>query len=160
MKKTMIQLAVTGMVLACATAAFAATKLPSSTTQLVDCNNSLSWYEGGIHAKATGTVTIQTTRDGGADVTVQLRNGAKCYTYVVRSHGQVLGTFTTNVGGNGGGTFHVAKVTDLSQWVAVWETVLHFLWNPDGTPVLNADGSQKWDLNGQLLCAWNPFFVP
>jgi hypothetical protein len=97
-------------------------------------------------------VTIQTTGDGGADVTVQLRNGAKSYKYVVRSHGQVLGTFTTNAGGNGGGTFHVAKVSDLSQWVAVWETVLHFVLNPDGSP--------KWDVNGQLLCAWNPFFVP
>jgi len=147
MKKTMMQLAVTGMVLACATAVFAASKLPGSTTQLEECNNSLSWYEGGIHAKATGNVTIQTTRDGGADVTVQLRSGAKWYKYVVRSHGQVLGTFTTNARGNGGGTFHVAMVSDLSQWVAVWETNLKYL--PDGT----------WDVLGQLLCAWNPFFV-
>jgi len=160
MKKTMMQLAVTGMVLACATAVLAASKLPSSTTPLVECNNSLSWYESGIHAKATGNVTIQTTRGKGADVTVQLRNGAKWYEYVVRSHGQVLGTFTTDARGSGGGTFHVEKVSDLSQWVAVWETVLHFVLNPDGSPVLNPDGSQKWDVNGQLLCAWNPFFVP
>ena len=151
MKMTMMQWAVTSLVLACATVVFAAGKLPSSTTQLVDCNNSLSWYEGGIHALAIGNVTIQTTRDGGADVTVQLRSGAKQYQYVVRSNGQVLGTFTTNARGSGGGTFHVAKVGDLGQWVSVWETVLHYVYDENGT--------QKWDVNGQLLCAWNYFFV-
>ena len=144
MKKTMMQLIVAGLVLACATAVFAA----SQTTVLQDCNGTLRTEERGIHKNANGYVTIQTYLDGSADVTVQLGQAAKLYKYVVRSHGEVLGTFTTDRRGSGGGTFRVSNVSALSQWVAVWETNLRYL--PDGT----------WDVAGQLLCAWNPFFVP
>jgi len=121
MKKTMMQLAVTVMVLACATAVFAATQTqvfkvfdgytdPDGTyTPPTD----LSQVEGGIHANLYGYVTFKTSRGGGVDITVQVRSAAKSYAYVVNSNHIELGSLNTDKKGVGSLQFHVANPSDL-----------------------------------------------
>jgi hypothetical protein len=77
MKKTMMQLIVTGLVLACSTTAFAGWSI-TSRLQAGDC---LHEVDGGIHAKAYGYVVIQTAKKGGYDVTFHLWKAAPNYSY-------------------------------------------------------------------------------
>jgi hypothetical protein len=121
MKKTMMQLAVTVMVLACATAVFAATQTrvfmvfdgytaPDGTyTPPTD----LSQVERGIHANLYGYVTFKTSRGGGVDITVQVRSAATSYAYVVNSNHIELGIFKTDKKGVGSLQFHVADPSAL-----------------------------------------------
>ena len=126
MKKTMMQLAVAGLVLACATAVFSA---PAERTVF----RTEPWtaiVQGGIHANAAGYVVVQPTKGGGAQVTVQLQQAASRYTYVVKSKGQVLGKFTTNAKGTGGLQFFVADANPvtgpLGQYINIWQTAGEF----------------------------------
>jgi hypothetical protein len=118
MKKAMILLAVTGVVLPCVGAVFAGAEktvfLPEPWTSTV---------EGGIHANANGFVIVQTTKGGGATVSVQLRKAAPGYTYVVKSNGKVLGTFRTDAKGNGVLQLYVPDPsTTLGRWINIWQT--------------------------------------
>jgi len=118
MKKGMLLLGVMGVVLACSAPVFAwAEKTvfrPEPWTATV---------EGGINASATGYVIVQTTKEGGAEVSVRLSKAAKLYTYVVKSNGKVLGTFTTDEKGSGGLQFYVADPsTTLGRWINIWQT--------------------------------------
>jgi hypothetical protein len=120
MKKTLIALAVVGMVLACAHAVFAATQ----TCVLLDAGY-LSTAQGGIHKHAYGYVEVTSVPGGGADVTVLVCHGAKSYTYVVKSDHVVRGTFTTDERGNGMLQFSFAPSADdpdLGPWINIWET--------------------------------------
>jgi len=140
MKKALIVLAVMGMVLACSTNVFGATK-----TSVFWATKSLSTADDGIHANAWGYVTFKTSRRGGVDVTVQLWSAAKSYAYVVQSKSQYIGTLTTNKKGNGQLGFHVTDPSDpndiLGEVVGIWTK-----WTPIGTHI-------------QLLYAFNPFYV-
>jgi len=135
MKKTMMQLAVTGLVLACATAVFAASQ--TSVLLVMDTNGDgvpmdLTLIENGIHANGHGYVTFNATRGGGCDVTVQLWDAAKSYTYLVfYKQGAVKPPFTTNKKGNGGITFHVNQVSEFapSGWIVIFSA------NPDVPPL-------------------------
>jgi hypothetical protein len=126
MKKTMMQLAVTGMVLACSQAVFAASL--TSVLLVMDTNGNgipinLSLIEGGIHANGHGYVTFNATRGGGCDVTVQLWDAAKSYTYLVfYERGAVKPPFTTDKKGNGGIKFHVNQVSEFapSGWIVIF----------------------------------------
>ena len=137
MKRTMMQLAVTGLVLACATAAFSA----ASERTVFRTEPWTAIVQGGIHANATGSVVVQTTKGGGAQVTVQLQKAAPRYTYVVKSKGQVLGKFTTNAKGTGGLEIFVADANPdtgpLGRFINIWQTAGEFssYWGapPDGT---------------------------
>ena len=138
MKKAMMLLAVTGVVLTCSEAVFAGAE---KTVFLREPWTST--VEGGIHANATGLVTVQTTRRGGAQVTVQLQKAAKSYKYVVKSKGKVLGTFTTNAKGTGGLQLFVPDPsTTLGQWINIWQT--------DGEP----DGSYWGSIMGDNYEDW------
>jgi len=133
MKKAMILVAVTGVVLACSGAVFA-----SAEKTVFLREPWTSTVENGIHANANGFVIVQTTKGGGAEVSVQLRKGAPRYEYVVKSNGMVLGTFRTDAKGNGGLQLYVAEPsTTLGRWINIWQTA--------GFP----DGS-NWDLYGLL----------
>jgi hypothetical protein len=122
MKKTMMQLAVTVMVLACATAVFAATQTrvfkvfdgytdPITGTYTPPTN--LSQVERGIHATLYGSVTFTPSRRGGVDITVQVRSAAKSYEYVVNSNHIELGSLKTDKKGVGSLQFHVADPSAL-----------------------------------------------
>jgi hypothetical protein len=118
MKKAMILLAMTGIVLANSGAVFAAAERtvfrPEAWTSTV---------EGGIHANAAGFVIVQTTKGGGAEVSVLLRKAAPNYEYVVKSLGKVLGTFTTDAKGTGGLQLYVPDPSaTLGQWINIWQT--------------------------------------
>lgn len=135
MKKTMMQLAVTGLVLACATAVLAATMtsvfvpfdhLPRPDNEIpLD----LTTEEGGIHAKAHGYVTFKTSRRGGVDVTVQLWDAARSYTYSVQAYGAggSRHEFTTNKRGYGGLQFHVQDARTLGQWINVYSAHTQYI---------------------------------
>jgi len=144
MKKTMMRLAVTGLVLACATAVFAATMtsvfvpfdylpFPDNETPL-----DLTTEEGGIHANAHGYVTFKTSRSGGVDVTVQLWDAAKSYTYSVQAYGAggSRHEFTTNKRGYGGLQFHVKDARTLGQWINIYSA--HTQYYPQGWPEVAA----------------------
>lgn len=115
MKKTVILLAVAGVVVVCSGAV-----LVDQTIELKD-NGGLATEENGIHAHAHGFVTVRTTRGQTVAVAVQLYDAAPTYTYVVKSAGKVLGTFTTDAKGNGGLQVCVQEKT-LGAYVNVWET--------------------------------------
>jgi len=136
MKKAMMLLAVTGVVLACSGAVFAAAE---KTTFLQEPWTST--VENGIHANAHGCVIVKTTKRGGAEVTVQLQQAAKSYMYVVKSKGKVLGTFTTDAKGNGGLQLYVTEPSiTLGQYINIWQTYGLFV-----------DGSvSNWNLYGLL----------
>ena len=128
MKKTMMRLAVTGILLACATAVFAATQTkvfmvfdgytaPDGTyTPPTD----LSAVERGIHANLYGYVTYKTSRGGGVDITVQVWSAAKSYEYVVKSNYLELGRFKTTKKGVGSLQFHVADPSALGANINLW----------------------------------------
>ena len=126
MKKTMMQLAVTVMVLACSQAVFAASQ--TSVLLVMDTNGNgipmdLTKIEGVIHANGHGYVTFKPTRGGGCDVTVQLWDAAKSYTYLVfYERGAVKPPFTTDKKGHGGITFHVNQVSEFapSGWIVIF----------------------------------------
>jgi len=118
MKRTVILPALIGVVLTCSVAVYAGVdKIWLRPMAL------LPTAEGGIHANATGFVTVQTVKGGGAQVSVQLRRAAPDYLYVVKSKGQVLGTFTTDAKGSGVLNLYVADPgTTLGQYINVWQT--------------------------------------
>ena len=108
MKKTMMQLAVTGMVLACATTVFAGPI--TSGLQAGDC---LHEVDGGVHAKAYGYVILKATK-GGYDVTFRLWQAAPSYPYYAQTRGQFFGYLMTDAKGRGSLTVHVT--TDPKTW--------------------------------------------
>ena len=126
MKKTMMQLAVTVMVLACSQAVFATSQ--TSVLLVMDTNGNgipmdLRQIEGGIHANGHGYVTFNATRGGGCDVTVQLWNAAKSYTYSVQAYGPggLRQTFTTKNNGNGSLQFHVPDPNTLGPYINIYD---------------------------------------
>jgi hypothetical protein len=114
MKKTMMQLAITGMVLACATTVFAGPI--TSRLQAGDC---LHEVDRGIHKKAYGYVVLTET-SGGYDVTYELWNAAPSYPYYASYNitpggpPGFLGWLITDKKGRGSLTAHVT--TDLGTW--------------------------------------------
>ena len=133
MNKTMLRLAVTGLVLACATAVLAATQTrvfmvfdgyTDPITGAYTPPTDLSQVEQGIHANLYGTVTFKTSRGGGVDLTVQVRSAAKSYTYVVKSNHIELGRFTTDKKGAGGLQIPVADPSTLGSTINLWTTDL------------------------------------
>jgi hypothetical protein len=146
MKKTMMQLAVMGMVLACSQAVFAQPSVlrvfdgytrPDGT---VIPPTDIKHEEGGIHKNGWGQVFLEATptlegKDGGAWVTVMLRQGARSYTYLVfYKQGAVKPPFTTDKKGNGGIKFHVNKVSEFAQVIGIHsaktEKALWYAYNP------------------------------
>ena len=110
MKKTMMLLAATGMVLACApTAVFADT-----VTIRLQGGNCLVQVDNGAHAKGYGYVVITAVKRGGYDLTYQLWNAAPSYSYWAQSGGQFFGYLTTNAKGRGSLTVRVT--THPSTW--------------------------------------------
>jgi hypothetical protein len=111
MKKTMMQLAVTGMVLACSQAVFAQTYVLWVFDGIPPTN--IKTVENGIHKNGHGYVTFQANHDEGGvvvsvDVTVVLQQAAKSYTYSVQhGPGQFRSPLTTDKKGNGVVTFTV-----------------------------------------------------
>jgi hypothetical protein len=108
MKKTMMRLAVTGLVLACATAVLAATQTRPLYVFDGDPPTDLSKVEGGIHANLYGNVAFKTGR--GASVTIQVWGAARLYEYKVYTFlttdgvtgvHRLLGTIKTNKQGVG-----------------------------------------------------------
>ncbi len=117
MKKTMMQLAVAGLVLACGANVFAAPI--TSRLQAGDC---LHEVDNGIHAKAYGYVDLKATR-GGYDVTFQLWNAAPLYSYYATSGGQFFGYLTTDKKGRGTLTVHVgSNPATWGNWIGLRET--------------------------------------
>ena len=108
MKKTMMQLAVLGLVLACATIGFA-----GPITIGLQAGNCLAQVDNGAHANGYGYVVIKAAK-GGYDVTFQLWNAAPKHSYYPTSGTQFFGYLTTNAKGNGSLTVHVD--TDPSTW--------------------------------------------
>jgi hypothetical protein len=114
MKKLMMQLAVTGLVLAWATTVFA-----GSITLRLQAGNCLAQVDNGAHANGYGYVVIKTAKGGGYDVTWQLWNAAPRYSYWAKKPGTLSNPpefqyLTTNAKGNGSLTVHVD--TDPSTW--------------------------------------------
>jgi len=83
MKKTMMQLAVTGLVLACATAVFAASQTSVLWAFQIGSVKNVDLSANAAHANGHGWVTFKSTQRGGIDVTVQLWDAAPRYTYLV-----------------------------------------------------------------------------
>jgi hypothetical protein len=114
MKKTMIVLAVMGMVLACSQAVFAQTSklwvfdgLMGPDGNWIRPPTDIVNFQGGIHANGHGYVTFQATKKG-VVVTVVLQQAAQKYTYSVQ-HGplQDRNYLTTDKKGNGSVQFTV-----------------------------------------------------
>jgi len=118
MKKATILLAASALVLACSVAVYAG----AQKIELIDDDGNLANAEEGIHANANGFVVVNTTPEGATDVTIQiqLRDAAPGYAYVVKSGGNVLGTFTTNTKGSGGLHINLADEADLGGAVNIW----------------------------------------
>ncbi len=117
MKKTMMQLAVAGTLLACVANVFADSI--SAWLQAGDC---LHEVDGGIHAKAYGYVVLTATRVG-YDVTFQLWNAAPLYPYYAVSGGQFFGYLTTDKKGRGKLTVHVrTNPATWGFWIGLRET--------------------------------------
>jgi hypothetical protein len=117
MKKTMMQLAITGLVLACATPVMA-----GSITSQLQAGDCLHEVDGGIHAKAYGYVVLNATR-GGYDVMYQLWNAAPRYSYYAITGGKHLGNLTTDKKGRGSLTVHVnTNPTTWGNWIGLRET--------------------------------------
>jgi hypothetical protein len=129
MNKTMMRLAVTGLVLACATVVLAATQTrvfmvfdgyTDPITGTYTPPTDLSLVEEGIHANLYGSVTFKTSRGGGVDITVQVRSAAKSYEYVVKSNHIELGRFTPDKKGVGSLQIHVADPSALGNTINLW----------------------------------------
>ena len=117
MKKTMMRLAVTGLVFACVANVFA-----GSITSWLQAGDCLHEVDGGIHAKAYGYVILKATK-GGYDVTYQLWNAAPSYSYYAQTHGQFFGYLTTDAKGRGSLTVHVStNPTTWGNWIGLRET--------------------------------------
>jgi hypothetical protein len=124
MKKTTIVLAAMAMVLICSQAGFAAGQQTVVEKTFFRAEPWTSTLEGGIHARAYGFVTVSSVKGGGAQVTVQLQKVAPRYTYVVKSLGEVLGKFTTDVKGTGGLQLFVADPSNrLGRYINIWQTL-------------------------------------
>ena len=145
MKKTMMQLAVTVMVLACATAVFAANLTSGLWAFQINGVPNANLQQNIAHVNGHGWMTFKTARGGGWDVSVQLLSGAPRFTYIVRSNGIPRGIFTTDKKGNGVFTFHVkdASIPVLGDSINIWAAFNHF-----------SDGSV--DMTYLLWCATNP----
>jgi hypothetical protein len=146
MKKTMIQLAIAGAVLGCVTSVFAGPI--TSPLQAGDC---LHEVDGGIHAKAHGSVVLKATRVG-YDVTYQLSSAAPRYSYCAVISGQPVGYLTTDKKGGGSLTVSVnSNPTTWGNWIGLRETdgQLSTCTNPLPPGVPQA-----------LLAAANPFNPP
>ena len=151
----MMQLAVTGMVLACSQAVFAQTSLlwvfdgytkPDGT---IIPPTDIKHVEGGIHSHGHGYVTFQANHDEGGvvvsvDVTVVLQQAAKSYTYSVQHAPWPVERhkLTTDKKGNGVVQF-TADVGpgEMSQFINIYNTT---------TPVKEI----------HLWYAYNWFYVP
>jgi len=144
MKKMMMQLIVTGLVLACATAVFAASQTSVLWAFQVEGVPNVDRPENAAHANGRGWVTFKSTRGGGTDVTVQLWDAAPKYTYIVRANGVEYGRFTTAKNGNGAFTFRVANVSVLGDSVNIWARFEHV---PPTGPL---------DMTGLMWCATTP----
>ena len=118
MKKVMILLAVTGVVLACSVAVYADTTGPLP----LQPDQDLTLVERGIHANGHGYVTVTPDGEGGADVIVELWDAAPRYNYVVRSQSTFRGTFTTDKNGNGSLRFHLSTKPPSGTYINVWQT--------------------------------------
>jgi hypothetical protein len=117
MKKTMIQLAITGLVLACTATVRAGTI--TSQLQAGDC---LHEVDRGIHKKAYGYVVL-TAISGSYDVTYQLWNAAPSYSYYAVISGQFVGWLTTDKKGRGNLTVRVStNPTTWGYWIGLRET--------------------------------------
>jgi hypothetical protein len=117
MKKTMIQLAITGLALACVANVFA-----GSITSRLQAGDCLHEVDGGIHARAYGNVVLNATR-GGYDVTYQLWNAAPLYSYYAVISGQFVGWLTTDKKGRGSLTVRVStNPTTWGCWIGLRET--------------------------------------
>ncbi len=146
MKKTMMRLAVTGMVLAWVANVFA-----GSITSWLQAGDCLHEVDGGIHAKAYGYVVLNATR-GGYDVTYQLWNAAPLYSYYAITGGQHLGYLTTDKKGRGSLTVHVsANPTTWGNWIGLRETDVALSTCKNPLPPYVAQS---------LLAAPNPFNPP
>ena len=146
MKKTMMQLIVTGLVLACATTVFA-----GSITCWLQAGDCLHEVDGGVHAKAYGYVVLKATK-GGYDVTYQLWQAAPSYSYYAQVSGQFVGYLKTNAKGRGSLTVHVTTDPKTwGYWIGLRETngLLSTCTNP--LPPYVPQG---------LLAAPNPFYQP
>ena len=119
MKKTMMQLIVAGLVLACATTVFAG----SSITSWLQAGNCLAQVDNGAHANGYGYVVIKAAK-GGYDVTFQLWNAAPSYSYFVHFDYTVgLEYLTTNAKGRGNLTVHVTTPPRTwAHWIGLFET--------------------------------------
>ena len=118
MKRLMYFLAATSLLLACSVVVYAG----AQKITLVDYDGELANAEEGIHANANGFVIVNKTPEGTTDVTIQiqLRDAAGEYDYVVKSAGNLIGTFTTNKKGIGGLHINLADEEDLGGAVNIW----------------------------------------
>jgi hypothetical protein len=146
MKKTMMQLAITGLVLACATTVFA-----GSVTSRLEAGDCLYQVDGGIHARAYGYVVLTAVR-GGYDVTYQLWNAAPSYTYWAQTAGQFFGYLKTDAQGRGSLTVHVTtNPRKWGYWLGLRETSGQLSTCANPLPPYVPQG---------LLAAPNPFNPP
>jgi hypothetical protein len=146
MKKTMMQVAITGLVLACTT-----TVRAGSITSQLQAGDCLHEVDGGIHAKAHGSVVLKATRVG-YDVTYQLSSAAPRYSYCAVISGQPVGYLTTDKKGGGSLTVHESSAPGTwGCWIGLRETdgKLSTCTNPLPPGVPQA-----------LLAAANPFNPP
>jgi len=142
MKKTMMQLAVTVMVLACAQAVFAQTSVLRVFDGIPPTN--IKTVENGIHKNGHGYVTFQANHaEGGVDVTVVLQQAAKSYTYSVQhGPGQGRNYLTTDKKGNGVVIFTVMPpfattmgkniIIHVTPTLVSKDTSLWYAYNPFG----------------------------
>ena len=117
MKKMMMQLAVLGLVLACATIGFA-----GPITIGLQAGNCLAQVDNGAHANGYGYVVIKAARGGGYDITYQLWNARPSYSYWAQSGGQFFGYLKTDRKGRGSLTVRVADPGKLGYWIGLRET--------------------------------------
>ncbi len=117
MKKTMMQLAITGLVLACTT-----TVRAGSITTALEAGDCLHEVDGGIHKKAYGYVVLTATSVG-YDVTYELWNAAPLYSYYAVISGQFVGWLTTDKKGKGSLTVHESSNPGTwGYWIGLRET--------------------------------------
>ena len=145
MKKTMMQLAITGLVLACSQAVFAQTYVLRVFDGIPPTN--IKTVENGIHKNGHGYVNFQANHDEGGvvvsvDVTVVLQQAAKSYTYSVQ-HGpkQERNYLTTDKKGNGVVLFTVMQPFATTMGKNI---IIHV------TPTLLSKDTSLW-------YAYNPF---
>jgi hypothetical protein len=126
MKKNMMQLAVTSLVLACTTAAFAA--IQTNPWYVFDGTppTNLQTVEKGIHKRAYGYVTFWTKEvtTPPSGVTLRIAGAAKSYTYVVKSQGVTLGVLRTDRQGAGSLQLNLDPLdpNQLGHTINLWTT--------------------------------------